>query len=112
MYNKCPCCKNKPITFWKKATTGIFRQITCQECGCKLKQNPYIAIFSHLLQWMSLPLGALVGIDIFGSSLERLQINPMAILLTSVTLGMVLAGAISMIILNVFVPWNQIKDKT
>ena len=105
MINTCPCCGDKPIGFWKKSTTGIFRTIDCNQCNCKLQLNKVIAIPIILLQWLSLPLGAFLSTDIFGWMLHCCNFNSLFIIIP--ILGMTLSAMLTTTLYYIFVPWKK-----
>ena len=111
MYNKCPCCKQKPLSFWKKSTTGFFKKIHCQHCNCTLKLNPFIAFPLALVQWISLPIGAFFGLDIFGFLLNFLPSKSIISFFIPTILGIIFIGLLTTILYSILVPWKRIKDK-
>jgi hypothetical protein len=108
--NKCPYCNQLPTSFWKKSTTGFFLIVYCQHCNCKLKLNSFIAFPFILLQWISLPIGAIFGLDIFVFILDFLPSKNIIFFFIPIFLGILLAGLITTIIYYLFVPWKSLKD--
>lgn len=39
---KCPHCGNKGISGWEKLSLGLFRTVSCEECGNKVGVSYYV----------------------------------------------------------------------
>lgn len=108
--NQCPCCQNKPIKFWNKVTTGLWKNVHCMNCNCNLKLNKVIGIIIVFFQWISLPLGAFLSTIILEFLPTGLSPTFSLILVIAIPiLGIVLMGLFTLLFYYIFDPWVAIS---
>ena len=59
---KCPNCGKKSISGWEKLGVGLFRTITCRECGTELGTSYYLLFLLPLFGAIGIVLRYNIGI--------------------------------------------------